>query len=139
MGIIITTPAILAVDLGKFNSVLCWYDLATKATTFRTVPTTPEKVREALLHQPAVTVIVEACSPSGWVSDLCGELRLPVVVANTNGDACAWKNVKRKTDRDDALKLARLASVGELQPARSTPSGARRSTRPSTGRGWSGT
>ena len=46
MAITITTPAVLAVDLGKFNSVFCWYDLATKATVFRTVPSTPEK-REA--------------------------------------------------------------------------------------------
>lgn len=111
----ITTPTILAIDLGKFNSVLCWFEPATKATTFRTVPTTPEKLHEGLLRQPGVTVVVEACSPAGWVSDLCGELDVPVVVASTNGDAWAWKNVKRKTDRDDALKLARLASVGELR------------------------
>ncbi len=115
-AIAVTTPSILAVDLGKFNSVFCWYDLASKATTYRTAPTTPEKIREALLRHPGVTVVVEACSPAGWVSDLCGELGLPVVVASTNGDAWAWRNVKRKTDRDDALKLARLASVGELQP-----------------------
>ena len=38
-----------------------------------------------------------------------------MIVTNTNGEAWAWKNVKRKTDKDDALKLARLASVGELQ------------------------
>src|SRR4051812_25783748 len=111
----IATPAILAVDLGKFNSVCCWFDLATKAATFRTVPSTPDALRAAFLRQPGVTVVVEACSPAGWVSDLCGELKLPVVVASTNGDAWAWRNVKRKTDRDDALKLARLASVGELQ------------------------
>jgi transposase len=115
MAITITTPTILAIDLGKFNSVFCWYELANKATEFRTVATTPEKLREVLLRRPNVTVVIEACSPAGWVSDLCGELGLPVIVANTNGDAWAWKNVKRKTDRDDALKLARLASVGELQ------------------------
>jgi transposase len=112
----IVTPTILAIDLGKFNSVLCWFDSTTKATTFRTVPTTPEKLREAMVRQPGVTVVVEACSPAGWVSDLCGELGVPVIVASTNGAAWAWKNVKRKTDRDDALKLARLAAVGELQP-----------------------
>ncbi len=31
---------ILAVDLGKFNSVCCWYDTATKAATFRSAKTT---------------------------------------------------------------------------------------------------
>ena len=43
------TPTILAIDLGKFNSVFCWFDPATKATTFRTVPSTPEAIRDALL------------------------------------------------------------------------------------------
>ena len=85
----ITTQTILAIDLGKFNSVLCRYELATKATTFRTVPTTPEELREALLRHPEVTVVVEACSPAGWVSGLCGELELPAIVASTNGDARA--------------------------------------------------
>jgi len=31
---------ILAIDLGKFNSVCCWYDFATKSTTFRHAKTT---------------------------------------------------------------------------------------------------
>jgi hypothetical protein len=35
----IPTNTILAVDLGKFKSVCCWYDLATKATTFRAIAT----------------------------------------------------------------------------------------------------
>jgi transposase len=125
MAIAITTPLILAIDLGKFNSVFCWYDPIPKATSFRTVPTDPEKIRAALLRHPNVTVVMEACSPAGWVSDLCRELGLPVIVASTNGDAWAWKNVKRKTDRDDALKLARLASVGELQPVPVPPKPAR--------------
>ena len=47
----ITTPIILAIDLGKFNSVFCWFDPATKATTFRTVPTNPDAIREALLRE----------------------------------------------------------------------------------------
>ncbi len=121
----ITTPVILAIDLGKFNSVFCWFDPATKATAFRTVPTNPDAIREALLRQPGVTAVMEACSPAGWVTDLCQSLGVPFVVASTNGAAWAWKNVKRKTDRDDALKLARLASVGELQPVPVPPKAVR--------------
>jgi hypothetical protein len=30
---------------------------------------------------------------------------------NPNRDARRWKNVKRKTDKDDALKLAELSNV----------------------------
>lgn len=39
---------------------------------------------------------------------------LEFTVANTNHEAWNWRKVKRKTDRDDALKLARMAALGEL-------------------------
>ena len=106
---------ILALDLGKFNSVLCWFEPETKKTTFRTVKTTPELLRAELLRQPVAQVVFEACSQAGWVHDLCEELKLPALVASTTGAAWQWKRVKRKTDRDDALKLARLAAVGEIE------------------------
>ena len=109
------TTAILAIDLGKFNSVLCWYEPDTKATVFRTIKTTPAELRKELLRQPVVTVVFEACSQAGGVHDLCEELKLPALVASTNGAAWQWKRVKRKTDRDDALKLAKLAAVGEIE------------------------
>ena len=35
---------ILALDLGKFNSVLCWFEPDSRATTFRTVRTTPAEL-----------------------------------------------------------------------------------------------
>jgi transposase len=105
---------ILAVDLGKFNSVLCWYESASRVASFRTVRTTPEELRRELMRQPVTPVVFEACSQAGWVHDLCEELGLPALVASTTGAAWQWKHVKRKTDRDDALKLARLAAVGEI-------------------------
>jgi transposase len=107
---------ILAIDLGKYNSVLCWYEAATSAAVFRPAATTPDDLRRELLRQPGVTVVCEACSQAGWVHDLCEELGLPIRVASTTGDAWQWKRVKRKTDRDDALKLARLAAVGQIDP-----------------------
>ena len=105
---------ILAIDLGRFNSVLCWYEPASKAAAFRTAATTPADLRRELLRRPVARVVIEACSPAGWVHDLCGDLGLACAVANTNGAAWQWRHVKRKTDRDDALKLARLAAIGEL-------------------------
>jgi transposase len=113
-----TTATILAVDLGKFNSVLCWYEPATKSTAFRTVKTSPENLRRELTREPVAQVVFEACSQAGWVHDLCEELGLDAIVASTTGAAWQWKHVKRKTDRDDALKLARLAAVGELDAVR---------------------
>ena len=105
---------ILAIDLGKFNSVLVWFEPETRATAFRTIKTAPELLRVELLRQLAAQIVFEACSQAGWVHDLCEELKLPALVASTTGAAWQWKRVKRKTDRDDALKLARLAAVGEI-------------------------
>jgi transposase len=59
--------------------------------------------------------VFEACSQAGWVHDLCEEVSVPALVASTTGAAWQWKHVKRKTDRDDARKLARLAAVGEVE------------------------
>jgi transposase len=48
------------------------------------------------------------------VADTCAELGLAYAVANPMDEAWSWRKVKRKTDRDDALKLARMAALGEL-------------------------
>ncbi len=108
------STTILAIDLGKFNSVVCWYDPATRNAAFRTVRTAHADLRQELTRQPVAQVILEACAQAGWVHDLCAELRLAALVASTTGAAWQWKRVKRKTDRDDALKLARLAAIGEI-------------------------
>lgn len=108
------TAPILAIDLGKYNSVLCWFDPTTGEVAFRSAKTNPDTFRRELTRQPVECVVVEASSPAGWVHDLCETLTIPCHVANTAGVAWAWKNVKRKTDRDDALKLARLWHLGQL-------------------------
>jgi transposase len=64
-------------------------------------------------HQPTL-VAFEAFTLSGWVHDLCGELGLPCKVANTASEAWKFKHVKRKTDKDDALRLAQLEAPGQL-------------------------
>ena len=112
---------ILSIDLGKFRSVCCWYDPETKQCDFATVVTSAFEFRRVLTQRPVLKVVFEAGSPAGWVNDLCCELGLPCLVANTLGAAWAWKNVKRKTDRDDAIKLAKLAAINEL-PTVTVPS-----------------
>ena len=59
-------------------------------------------------------MVIEACSLAGWVHDLCAELRIPCQVANTAAEAWKYKHAKRKTDRDDALRLAQLEALGQL-------------------------
>ena len=70
---------ILAINLGKFNSVLVWFEPETRSTAYRTIKTTPELLRVELLRQPVVSVVFEACSQAGWVHDLCEELKLPAL------------------------------------------------------------
>jgi transposase len=117
---------ILAIDLGKFNSVFCWFDPASRRATFRSVPSAPAEFRKLLALRDVARVVVEAGATCGWVSDLCDELGIACAVANTNAAAWQWKNVKRKTDRDDALKLARLAAADELPTVVVPPPAVRR-------------
>ena len=56
---------------------------------------------------PAV-VIIEACLLAGWVHDLCADLGIRCLVANTASEAWKFKHLKRKTDKDDAQRLAQL-------------------------------
>jgi transposase len=117
-----TIRRILALDLGKFNSVLCVYDPARHDHRFVSVQTTPQTIHDLLLaHQsddPAATLLViETCDVAGWVYDIAVALGIHVAVANPAHEAWRWTRVKRKTDKDDALKLAKLAVLGQLPTA----------------------
>jgi transposase len=107
--------AILALDLGKFKTVACAYDPAKpEAARFRTVPTNVEMFERLLREERPQRVVFETCTIAGWVGDLCQRLGVECLIANPNNEAWRWRNVKRKTDRDDALKLARLTAGDEL-------------------------
>lgn len=110
---------ILALDLGKFNSVLCDYDPASGGHRFESLATTPQAIHDLLAglagDVPAkVVVVMETCDTSGWVHDIAVALGFSVLIANPSNEAWRWTRVKRKTDRDDALKLARMADRSEL-------------------------
>jgi transposase len=105
---------ILAIDLGKFKSVACRFDPASGQHAFETIATTPTAVHDLLLESSPQLLVIEACSASGWISDLAESLSIEVRLANVLGEAWKWKRVKRKTDRDDALKLAKLAASDQL-------------------------
>jgi transposase len=110
---------ILAIDLGKYKSVACLYRTADDHR-FHSFPTSPAAIRRLLQqHRPAV-VLIEACLLAGWVHDLCAELRVPCQVANTSSEAWKFKHLKRKTDRDDALRLAEVYRLGKF-PAVNLP------------------
>lgn len=46
--------------------------------------------------------------------DAAAPLGIEVQVANPNREGWRWRNVKRKTDRDGAVKLARLSASAKL-------------------------
>ena len=112
----LTTAAvrpILALDLGKYKSVACLYHAA-DAHVFHTFATHRDAIVRLLdRHQPAV-VLLEACLLAGWVHDLCAERGVPCPVANTSSEAWKFKHLKRKTDRDDALRLAEVYALGQF-------------------------
>lgn len=112
---------ILALDLGKFQSVACLYESSTGEHSFTSVSTNPSDIHDLLTtHQPQC-VVIEIGSAAGWIHDLAVTMEIPIQVANPNHEGWRWKNVKRKTDKDDALKLARLSAMNQL-PTLTLPS-----------------
>ena len=110
---------IIALDLGKFKSVACLMDVGSRRHRFETLDTTPQRLHALFVantpEDPSCTlVVVECCDAAGWVHDLAVSLGLAVKVANCRHEAWRWNKVKRKTDRDDALKLAKMTLNDEL-------------------------
>ena len=107
---------ILSLDLGKFSTTVCLFDCSKRSARFETIPTRRECLDKLLSKHVVDLVVVEACGPSGWISDACKALGLRTLVCSTNDEAWSWKNTKRKTDRDDALRLAKMAMLETLTP-----------------------
>src|SRR5262245_8028703 len=103
---------ILALDLGKYKTVACAYDRGTGAATFQTLTTSRDALRQLFARQRPAVAVIEACALAGWVHDLCADLGLPCKVATTASEAWKFKHTKRKTDKDDALRLAQLDALG---------------------------
>jgi transposase len=123
-----TAAPILAIDLGRYKSVACLYDPAARAAQFRTIDTGRADFDRLFHAHPGARVVVEAGANAGWAADLAAEHGLTVLVANTNGEAWKFQHLKRKTDRDDALRLAELAALGQL-PTVELPDAATRQRR----------
>jgi transposase len=109
-----TAGTILALDLGKYKTVACAYGPGTPEPRFDTLTTSREELRKLFARQRPAAVVIEACLLAGWVHDLCHELGLACHVANTASEAWKFKHQKRKTDKDDALRLAQLFALGQL-------------------------
>jgi transposase len=106
---------ILAIDLGKSKSAACVFNTSSGEYRQETIVSTPGAVKELIGRTRPARVVIEIGGQAGWVCDACRELNVEVRVANTMGGAWKWKNTRRKSDREDALKLARLSAMGAVE------------------------
>lgn len=105
---------ILALDLGKYNTVFCDYNSVNGEHEFGKIKTTPEAVHDLIVATNPRKIVLEVCNIAGWIVDIARALDKETETANTTHDAWRWKNVKRKNDRDDALKLAKLSAMEQI-------------------------
>ena len=61
---------VLALDLGKFNSVACFFSSKTRKAKFLTSPTNREHLASVFADCGVELVVMETCGPSGWINDL---------------------------------------------------------------------
>lgn len=115
---------VMAIDLGKAKSVMCLLEQCGKAE-FETVATRPQEMHDLIVKHAPTRVVFEIGSQAGWMYDLCVKLGVSVKVAATGSEALRWRNVKRKTDRDDALRLAKMEMAGEIQEVHMPPAAIR--------------
>ena len=105
---------ILALDLGKYKTVFCDYNSVNGEHEFGKVKTTPQAIHDLIVEREPQRVVLEVCNIAGWVVDIAKTLGKETETANTTHDAWRWKNVKKKNDREDALKLAKLSAMNQL-------------------------
>src|ERR1700730_4866918 len=122
---------ILAIDLGKYKSVACILEQQTGEFRFTSFDTTLAELRRLIGKEQPAVVVIEACLLAGWVHDLCGELGVRCLVANTASEAWKFKHLKRKTDKDDALRLAQLFLLDQLPTVALPPTEVRQWRSPS--------
>lgn len=95
---------ILAIDLGKYNSVACLFNTATNQSEFETIAMQRGLIEDMLQRSQPQKVAIETCTNSNWVHDICQEHGYEVLVANPNQEAWQWRNAlsarsKRMLDR----------------------------------------
>lgn len=82
------TVQILALDLGKFNTMCCFLDTKTRKYSFLNAPTERNYLNTLFKNHKVDCVVIEACEPSDWINDLAISYGLKTLVCSTNEDAC---------------------------------------------------
>lgn len=105
---------ILALDLGKSKTVACVYHSGCSEHQYKTIRTNPTSLHDLIVEIEPSRVVFEISPSAGWLADLVRALNIEVQVVNVAHEAWRWRNVRAKSDRLDALKLAELSAVNQL-------------------------
>jgi len=97
-------------DLGDKQSEICVMDGVGAVIEAKRVRTTKPALVQALRKYGRAQVVVEAGTHSRWVEDALSSAGHQVVVANPRQIKLIWGS-RKKTDRTDAMLLARLSRV----------------------------
>ena len=97
-------------DVGDKLSELCVLDQAGAVLDRRQVRTTVSGISKPLARYDRAIVVIEAGVHSRWIEEALTAAGHQVVVANARQVQLIWKR-RKKTDRADAMLLARLARV----------------------------
>jgi transposase len=105
---------ILALDLGKQKTAAFLLDRDRDEQRHTTVKTTSAALHDLIVAMSPQRVVFEICPIAGWLSDLVRAMDIDLQVVNVAHDAWRWRNVRAKSDRLDAVKLAELSLVDQL-------------------------
>ena len=105
---------ILAIDLGKFKSVACLYEIGSGKAEYFKIKTNPQEIHDLAVTHQYDCIVFEVCDITGWICDLLDTLEVKYLVANTSSEDWKGKRLKKKTDHKDALWLARRTALGDL-------------------------
>ncbi len=100
----------IGLDLGDRRHTYCVLDETGKVAREGTLGNTREQLATMARSYPGATAVMEAGMHSPWVSRFLQELGLRAVVANPRKTRAIYEN-ERKSDRRDAMMLARLARM----------------------------
>lgn len=105
---------ILAIDVGKSKCVACVFEADSGEHCFETFSTTPQELETIPGRLRPDRVVIEIGPMAGWIGETVEACGAVVHVADPSQDGWRWRQVKRKTDRMDALTLAQLSSANQL-------------------------
>jgi transposase len=106
---------ILSLDMGKFKTVWLIYQTGgCGAQQYGKIAATPQEIHDRLVEHQPDRLVLESGPSAGWVCDIAAGLEIPTQVANTSDERWLWRKNKKKSDRVDALKIARMSEMGCL-------------------------